>query len=97
MSEHNPSEQDSLQKAADGSLQKADDGSSTEHTVTRFPRRQGLKRGVYLLPNLITTAALFAGFYAIIAAMSGFFTAACLAIVIAGFLDAVDGRIARLT
>ncbi|MGI9322223.1 MAG: CDP-diacylglycerol--serine O-phosphatidyltransferase, partial [Pseudomonadales bacterium] len=42
-------------------------------------------------------AALFAGFYAIIAAMSGFFTAACLAIVIAGFLDAVDGRIARLT
>ena len=68
-----------------------------ESSVTRLPERRGLKKGVYLLPNLVTTGALFAGFYAIIAAMTGSFGAACIAIVIAGFLDALDGRIARLT
>ncbi len=66
-------------------------------TVTQLPERKGLKKGVYLLPNLITTGALFSGFYAIIAATTGGFETACIAIVIAGFLDALDGRIARLT
>jgi CDP-diacylglycerol--serine O-phosphatidyltransferase len=66
-------------------------------TVTKLPERKGLKKGVYLLPNLITTGALFSGFYAIVAAMTGAFEMACIAIVIAGFLDALDGRIARLT
>ena len=65
--------------------------------LTAIKSRQRLKRGVYLLPNLVTTGALFSGFYAIIAAMGGSFEAACIAIVIAGFLDAADGRIARLT
>lgn len=59
--------------------------------------RVGLRRGIYLLPNLITTGALFSGFYAVIAAMSGSFEKAAIAIVIAGFLDALDGRIARMT
>lgn len=59
--------------------------------------RVGLRRGIYLLPNLITTGALFSGFYAIIAAMSGNLENAAIAIVVAGFLDAMDGRIARLT
>lgn len=59
--------------------------------------RAGLRRGIYLLPNLITTGALFSGFYAIIAAMSGALENAAIAIVTAGFLDAMDGRIARLT
>lgn len=59
--------------------------------------RVGLRRGIYLLPNLITTGALFSGFYAIIAAMNGALAGAAIAIVIAGFLDALDGRIARLT
>ena len=68
-----------------------------EAKVTQLPERKGLKKGVYLLPNLITTGALFAGFYAIIAAMAGSFEGACIAIVIAGFLDALDGRIARMT
>ncbi len=68
-----------------------------ETTVTHLPERKGLKKGVYLLPNLVTTGALFSGFYAIIAAMNESFEAACIAIVIAGFLDALDGRIARLT
>lgn len=54
-------------------------------------------RGIYLLPNLFTTAALFAGFYAIVAAMNGRFEAAAVAIFVAMFMDGMDGRIARLT
>lgn len=59
--------------------------------------RAGLRRGIYLLPNLITTGALFSGFYSMIAAMSGALENAAIAIIVAGFLDALDGRIARLT
>ena len=59
------------------------------------PRRQ--RRGIYLLPNLFTTAALFAGFYAIVAGMDGRFEAASAAIFVAMVLDGADGRIARLT
>ena len=55
------------------------------------------RRGIYLLPNLFTTAALFAGFYAIVAAMEGLFEAAAIAIFIATIADMLDGRIARLT
>lgn len=55
------------------------------------------RRGIYLLPNLFTTAALFAGFYAIVAAMGGRFEEAALAIYIAMVLDGADGRIARMT
>ena len=59
----------------------------------------GLKRrrGIFLLPNLFTTAALFAGFYAIVAAMGGRFEVSALAIYIAMVLDGADGRIARMT
>ena len=59
--------------------------------------KTGIRRGIYLLPNLITTGALFSGFYAIIAAMSGSLEKAAIAVVIAGLLDAMDGRIARMT
>jgi CDP-diacylglycerol--serine O-phosphatidyltransferase len=55
------------------------------------------RRGIYLLPNLITTGALFAGFYAIVAAMDGNFIPAALAIYAAIVLDTADGRVARLT
>lgn len=54
-------------------------------------------RGIYLLPNLFTTGGMFAGFYAIIAAINGAFTVAAIAIFIAGILDGIDGRVARLT
>lgn len=54
-------------------------------------------KGVYLLPNLFTTAALFAGFYAIVAAMNGEFVEAAVAILIAGILDGMDGGVARMT
>ena len=55
------------------------------------------RRGIYLLPNLFTTAALFAGFYAIVQAMNGRFEAAAVAIFIAMVMDGLDGRVARLT
>jgi CDP-diacylglycerol--serine O-phosphatidyltransferase len=54
-------------------------------------------RGIYLLPNLFTLTALFAGFYSIVAAMKGRFEIAAIAIFIAMVLDALDGRVARLT
>jgi CDP-diacylglycerol--serine O-phosphatidyltransferase len=55
------------------------------------------RRGIYLLPNLFTTGAMFAGFYAIVAGILGFFTHAAIAVFIAALLDGMDGRIARLT
>jgi len=54
-------------------------------------------KGIYLLPNLFTTGALFSGYYSIIAAIQGKFEMACLSIFIAALLDALDGRVARLT
>lgn len=54
-------------------------------------------RGIYLLPNLLTTGAMFAGFYAIVASINGRFVDACEALTIAAVLDGLDGRIARLT
>ncbi len=55
------------------------------------------RRGIYLLPNLLTLGALFAGFYAVIAGMSGNFNEAGWALLIAAVFDGLDGRIARLT
>jgi CDP-diacylglycerol--serine O-phosphatidyltransferase len=55
------------------------------------------RRGIYLLPNLFTTGALFAGFYAIVQAMNSRFEYAAVAIFIAMVLDGLDGRVARLT
>lgn len=55
------------------------------------------RRGIYLLPNAFTTAALFGGFYAIVMAMNQRFDHACWAVFIAMVLDSLDGRVARLT
>jgi CDP-diacylglycerol--serine O-phosphatidyltransferase len=55
------------------------------------------KKSIYLLPNLFTTSALFAGFYAIVQAMGGHFDQAAVAIFVAMVLDGIDGRVARLT
>ena len=60
-------------------------------------QEQRSRRGIYLLPNMITTAGLFAGFYAIVAAMSGRFEPAAVAIFVAMVMDGIDGRVARLT
>lgn len=60
-------------------------------------KKKGRSKGVYLLPNLFTSAALFSGFYAIIAAMNGSFENAAIAIFVSMVLDGLDGRVARLT
>lgn len=54
-------------------------------------------KGIYVLPNLFTSAGLFAGFYAIMQARLGHYEAACLAIYAAMAMDIIDGRLARLT
>jgi CDP-diacylglycerol---serine O-phosphatidyltransferase len=55
------------------------------------------RRGIYLLPNLLTTIGLFAGYYAVVTAMKGHFETAAIAIFIAMVADGLDGRVARLT
>lgn len=66
--------------------------------VVEAEHRTGARhKGVYLLPNLFTTGALFAGFYAIVAAMNGLFEHAAIGIIVAGILDGLDGGVARLT
>ncbi len=55
------------------------------------------RRGVYLLPNLLTSAALFAGFYSVISGINDKFESAAIAIIVAGVLDGLDGRVARMT
>jgi len=60
-------------------------------------RTSKLGRGIYLLPNLFTTASLFSGFYAIVAGMNGHFDNAAVAIFVSMVLDGLDGRVARMT
>jgi CDP-diacylglycerol--serine O-phosphatidyltransferase len=62
-----------------------------------YDRRESLKRGVYLLPNLVTTGSLFAGFYGIVATMNGNYYLAAWFILISAVFDALDGKVARLT
>ena len=81
------------------SIEQTDaDGMTVSEDKTRVgsPERRR-HRGIYLLPNLFTTGCLFAGFYAIVAAMKGHFESAATAIFIAMILDGLDGRVARMT
>ncbi len=61
------------------------------------PPVRGQSRGIYLLPNLLTTGCLFSGFYAIVAAIDGNFERAGSAVFFAMIFDGLDGRVARLT
>ena len=67
------------------------------HTHKNFLDSEIPRRGVYILPNLFTTAALFAGFYACVQAVGGRYEQSVIAIFIAMVLDGLDGRVARLT
>ncbi len=92
-----------------GAEPEATDGSMTDDVVVsetapqsrrarlRQELRERRKRGVFLLPNMITTGAMFAGFFAIVAGMNGDFVPAALAIFVAALLDTADGRVARMT
>lgn len=62
-----------------------------------LPPPRPRRKGIYVLPNAITLAALFSGFYGIVMAMNGRFEAACIAIFCAAVLDSLDGRVARMT
>jgi CDP-diacylglycerol--serine O-phosphatidyltransferase len=68
-----------------------------EVVIVQTPEEPLKTRGIYLLPNLFTITALFAGFYAIVVAMEGRFDNAAIAIFVAMILDGLDGRIARFT
>ena len=72
--------------------QQTDTGEAAAVDMRPLPRR-----GVYLLPNAFTTAALFCGFYAIVMAMNLKFDHASIAIFAAMVLDSLDGRVARMT
>ena len=62
-----------------------------------FIKSRFARRGIYWLPNMLTTVALFSGFYAIVQAMGGRFEQAAIAIFVALVFDGLDGRVARLT
>jgi CDP-diacylglycerol---serine O-phosphatidyltransferase len=69
----------------------------SEDNLNPSPISPPKKRGIYILPNLFTTAALFSGFYAIISAIQQDFKIAAISIFVAMILDMLDGRIARMT
>jgi CDP-diacylglycerol--serine O-phosphatidyltransferase len=69
-----------------------DDGDDDAHVA---PRRR--RKGVYILPNLFTLAALFGGFYAVVMAMNGKYELSCYGVFCAMVLDSLDGRVARMT
>lgn len=72
------------------------DGGDLHHEVEDAPVRPR-RKGIYILPNLFTLAALFGGFYAVVMAMNGQFQLAAYGIFIAAVLDSLDGRVARMT
>ena len=84
-------------RASKPSVHLIDDGLSDDLSGADGNAPAKRRKGIYLLPNLITSAALFAGFYAMVASMNGHYIAACLAVMAALFLDTADGRIARYT
>ena len=69
----------------------------TGKKIHKFERTDRGRKGIYILPNLFTTASLFAAFYAIVQATNGFYEHSAIAIVIAAVLDSLDGRVARMT
>lgn len=63
----------------------------------RYFKQKKRRKGIYLIPNLLTSASLYFGFLAVLASFSGRFSRAAMFILISAVLDALDGRIARLT
>lgn len=89
------------EKVQDGQVDKFDENGDIvgaeviEEEVVGGARVR--RRGIYLLPNLFTTASLFSGFYAIVAATNAEFSYAAIAIFVSMVLDGLDGRVARMT
>jgi CDP-diacylglycerol---serine O-phosphatidyltransferase len=74
-----------------------DDSKTDDDAGPPAPALRPRRKGIYILPNAITLAALFSGFYGIVMAMNGRFDVACIAIFAAAVLDSLDGRVARMT
>jgi CDP-diacylglycerol---serine O-phosphatidyltransferase len=77
-------------------MNEPEDGAVQLHDVDDAPVRPR-RKGIYILPNLFTLAALFGGFYAIVMAMNGRFEQAAIGVFCAMVLDSLDGRVARMT
>ena len=73
------------------------DAPSTEDEPALAVESRPRSKGVYVLPNAITLAALFSGFYAIVMAINGRFELSCIAVFCSAVLDSLDGRVARMT
>ena len=71
------------------------DGSDPHEPIPKTGRER--PKGIYMVPNMITLAALFGGFYAIVMAMNGRYDLATVGIFVAMVLDSLDGRVARMT
>lgn len=65
--------------------------------IPLLDRRESLRKGVYILPNLFTTGSLFAGFYGVVSSMNGRYDVAAWFILVSSIFDALDGKVARLT
>ncbi|MGO1232147.1 MAG: CDP-diacylglycerol--serine O-phosphatidyltransferase [Marinobacter sp.] len=84
----------------DSELPKGDEAAIEDGEVVEEEVVEGAKvrrKGIYLLPNALTTASLFSGFYAIVAAANGVYDNAAIAIFVSMVLDGLDGRVARMT
>ncbi len=73
------------------------DGGAAHDDVDEPPVPRPRRKGIYILPNLFTLAALFGGFYAIVMAMNDRFEQAAIGVFCAMVLDSLDGRVARMT
>ncbi|MEZ0156097.1 MAG: CDP-diacylglycerol--serine O-phosphatidyltransferase [Candidatus Reddybacter sp.] len=93
---HDNGEESSVTVLVNALLEPAE-GLEQEEADLHAQRKAPRHRGIYLLPNIVTTVALFSGFYAILAAMDGKFEAAAIAIFVAMVFDGLDGRVARMT
>ncbi len=71
--------------------------TSKKHYRRKGPRIKNLRKGVYILPNLLTSLSLLCGFFSIVSTMQGNILRAAWAIIIAALFDGLDGRIARMT
>ncbi|MEI6306490.1 MAG: CDP-diacylglycerol--serine O-phosphatidyltransferase [Deltaproteobacteria bacterium] len=68
-----------------------------EQTAGKIEKPESIKRGIYILPNLLTTGSLFAGFYSMVASMNGNYSTAAIWIFAAAIFDGLDGKVARMT
>ena len=70
---------------------------SEETAVVENDKKESMRRGIYILPNLVTAASLFAGFYSMVATLTGNYSTAAIWIFISAICDGLDGKVARMT